>query len=208
MKWAILSTAPGSTLELATSLVDAGFEAWAPVETVTPVPRTVEPWEKPLRPRKLPASVTRPMLPSFVFANADRRNDLAALARSPALTYRVWDAEKRRMVTRGHPFFRLFHIGDHYPVLPDAALEVLRVRERCKGRKPRGKRSVTFNEGDAVKLIDGAGQGLRGIVRRMKGHLVVVSFPGSPFDWDIPAVALALDLDAPGSIHVGGTLSE
>ena len=104
-RWVILRTAATSTLRLAGSLGEAGFETWAPVETIR---------------RRLPRSakhevVSVPLLKSFVFARADRIDDLLALSHSPSLSHQAWDAHLRRMVTKGHPYFRLMPDADVEP---------------------------------------------------------------------------------------------
>jgi len=196
--WCILRTLPSRTLQLAISLADAGFEVWTPVESIKPAPPKRGPDERPSRPRKLPALVTRPLLPSFVFARADRLAELLALSRSPAQLYRVWDTEQRRMVVRGHPFFRLFHAGDDIPLVTDDQLAPL--RRIASRRKPRGKPRV-FSAGDQVKLIEGAFAGLTGTVQEMRGKFAKVLFPGSTQAFDFFPWVLIPVVDPAGEVH-------
>ncbi len=135
--WCILRVAPASTLRLASSLAEAGFEVWTPVETVQVMPKQIEPWEKPRPNRKGPETVTRAMLSTFVFARADRLTDLIELSRSPVLSHQVWESSLRRMVVKGHPFFTLFRSGDDFGRVPDKAL--VEIRRIASKRKPRGR---------------------------------------------------------------------
>src|SRR5688500_10204211 len=95
--WVILRCSGGSTLKLANSLTEAGYESWSPVETVN----------RRSREGSKPEPVRLPLMPSYVFAAADRQQELIELSRSPSLNYRIWDSELKRMVTKGHPYFRL-----------------------------------------------------------------------------------------------------
>lgn len=173
--WCILRVSAPSTIRLAKSLVEAGFDAWTPIETVKPVPHQPREGERRRPPRKLPETITRPLYQTFVFARADRLLDLIALAHSPSLTYQVWDSDKRRMVLKGHPYFTLFRYAGTYPTIPDAALDP--VRKIAARRKPRGK-PREFKPGDRVKLTEGAWAGLNGVVRRKAGKLLEVVFEG------------------------------
>lgn len=184
--WLVLRCASVSTLRLADSLVSAGFEAWTPREEVRKAVRGKFEW------------VVMPMLPTFVFATAARLGELMAMARSPAQTYQVWDNELRRMVTKGHPFFRLFHIGDEFSrardTVPDAELLPLRVIEGRRKRKPRGK-PRQWHPGDRVKLTEGAYEGLRGVIRSVHGKTAIVDF-GFKHEPMISTFVLLPDLDS------------
>jgi hypothetical protein len=181
--WAILRTAPSQTLRLAASLTDAGFEAWSPVETI----------QRRAREGAKPEDVTVPLTPSFVFVRADRLMDLIELSHSPSLNYRVWGPEQRRMVTRGHPCFRLFrHLGE-FALVRDSQLNPLRNIERKRKPKPVASEVPI---GARVRLIDAGFEGLWGTVHRsgksytrvlIDGWLVPVDFP----TWTLQAEACA-----------------
>jgi len=163
--WCILRMSAGSTLNVAKGLAEAGFEVWTPIE------RQV---------KRVRASRTRvehdvPMLPSFVFARDDRLLDLLAASKSPALTYQQWDAEQKRMVTKGVPFFRVFRYLEGYPRIADRHLDPLRQAEQR--RKPREKRK-RLAIGAEVKYPDAGFDGLIGKVEAMQGRYALVCFPG------------------------------
>lgn len=161
--WIILCCSRAKTLDLAASLTEAGLEAWAPVtreDARTGDQRTRE-------------EVAAPLMPSFVFARAPHLHTLLALSHSPSLQYRVWDPDQRKMVSKGHPSFRLFRGGNHRFV-PDYELDALRRLEK----KPRPKRvERTFSIGDRVRTDEGGFAGLVGRVTAIKGKQVAVAFP-------------------------------
>jgi transcription antitermination factor NusG len=194
-RWCILTCANCKTLDLVVSLNDAGFEAWSPVETVSIRARKGDKREE----------VRRPMMASFVFARADRLLDLLALSHSPTLNYQTWDAEKRRMVTRGHPFFRLFPGHSDPKFVPDDQLEPLR-RAEIKGR-PKGKR-LTFPKGALVRLTEGGFAGLNGIVEECRGDIAIVTIDDWAIPVQIPTWLLHPALDEQGSVQVSGSLRE
>lgn len=189
--WAILLPRPGNsagTLRLLDSMTEAGFEVWAPV-TQKPITGKAE-------------TERTAMLPGFVFARANRLVDLHDLAHSPVQIYRVWDSEKRRMVVKGHPRFRIFRNDDGYSLAPERELAHLRREERRK--KPRGQVRM-FSVGDRVKLTDGAYSGLRGEVVEVRSKReVVISFPGIGFvrDATVPMWILLDDSCAASPVHV------
>jgi transcription antitermination factor NusG len=172
-RWCILRCSGAKTLELAASLNDAGFEAWAPVETV--VRKT--PDRKKLFAFKS-ETIVQPIMPGYVFARLVHLAELLELARSPSLQYRIWDSNERRMVTKGHPAFRFMHnLDGGISCTPDGTLNSLRSIERK--RKPRGK-VVSVPVGTSVRLDDGTRAGLVGTVERVEGKFALVAFPGLP----------------------------
>lgn len=181
--WCILRCSNCKTLELARSLNDAGFEAWTPVETI----------ERRSRKGIKPDELRRPLIASFVFARADHMAGLLALSHSPALNYRVWDSGLRRMVTRGHPYFRVSSLH----LIPDAQLAGLRAVELK--RRPKGKPQA-FEVGAHVRVTDGGFEGLRGVVVECRGDYATVVLD----DWSIPAkiATWILALDENRAVHV------
>lgn len=172
--WCILRTAGSQTLPLARALRDAGFDAWAPISIR--IDR-----EGPARKR---VEVEQPMAPSYVFAAFNRVADLVQLSHSPNMTWQAWDAEQRRMVSRGVPHFTVFrHLGKHPPIA-DRDLEPLRRIERAS--KPKGSLRV-WTAGEAVRYSDAGFEGLAGTVVGLAGRYVVVSFPGLPVTVKIDA---------------------
>jgi hypothetical protein len=189
--WAILRCANCKTLELAASLNDAGFEAWSPVETVA----------RRSRAGARPEPVRLPLIASFVFASAAHLQHLLELSHSPVLNFRVWDPELRRMVTRGHPYFRIPNLR----TVPDVQLAGLRAAEAK--RRPKGKPKV-FATGALVRITEGGFEGMVGRVEECRGDYATVAFD----DWVIPAkVATWLlhpALDAGRQVHVSRRSSE
>jgi transcription antitermination factor NusG len=205
--WCILRTSPGQTLRLTDALGDAGFEVWTPTETM----RAAGAVGRDGRPRRNGKDefVIRPMLPSFVFAEADRLNELLYLARSPAQLYRVWDSEQRRMVERGHPRFSVFHVGNKVPLVSDQAMLPLRTIE-ARRRKPRGA-VPTWKTGDRVRLSEGSFAGLSGevtAIRGRKGKTVWVVFPGWPMSVEFSSWLLRPELDDSSAVNVDHSQSE
>jgi transcription antitermination factor NusG len=147
--WLILRCAGRSTLPLAESLSRGGFQVWTPSATqVRRVPR-----------KNFRHNVTLPMMPSFVFARADRLVDLLDMANA-------------RKVHR-HPSFTVFHYLDQIPLVADRDLEPLRMAE--KRAVPVAKRP-TFNRGQTVRVPTGAFEGLSGIVEKSDGKFTLVCF--------------------------------
>lgn len=194
-RWCILRTGSVSTLPLAKSLTDAGYEVWTPLE---------------IHERRSPKTrkreeVTAALMPSFVFARSLHLADLIDLSRSPTLNYQVWDKEQRRMVTKGHPVFRLFRSDGGYPTVSDRELQPLRIAEKRTAPKPAGK---VFNTGDRIKLTEGGFAGLSGIVERTQGAFALVAFPGFNIPVKIATWMLIADIDPSATIHVSNGLSE
>jgi transcription antitermination factor NusG len=186
--WCILRCSNCKTLELAASLNEVGFEAWAPVT------RDV----RHVGEKRSREEVAVPLMPGgYVFARADRLVDMLALSHSPSLLYRVWDSEEERMVTKGHPYFRVFRGGNHH-FIPDRELEPLRRLER----KPRPKREDrTFEIGQQVRTDDAGFEGLTGIVVEVRKKTVIVSFGKWSLEPELPTWALR-PLDEAIGVHV------
>jgi transcription antitermination factor NusG len=183
--WLILQCSASKTLDLAKSLTEAGYEAWAPI--------TRE--ERRSEDQRTREEVAVPLMPSFVFARACHLHPLLALVRSPSLQYRIWDSEQRKMVTRGHPRFRIFR-ADRF--IADRELDPLRRLEK----KPRPKRvERTFALGQRVRTDEAGFQGLTGTVVAIIGKKVSVAFPKWAIDVLFPTWALR-ELDAPAAVNV------
>lgn len=177
--WCILRTSAGRTLSVASALIEAGYEAWTPTETIV---------RRATRSRKR-VEEPSPITPSFVFVNRDRLTDLLTLSRSPSQTHLIWDSEQRKMVLRGIPHFSVFRFMGTYPAIADRDLEPLRRIER-QGKPKAALR--TFVAGDEVLYPDAGFEGLTGTVEGNRGRYVVVSFPGLPIQVKIDARHLRL----------------
>jgi transcription antitermination factor NusG len=193
--WLILRCSGMHTLRLAHSLRDAGMEAWTPAEEIRKIVHGKIAW------------VEVPMIPTFVFASSAHLGDLLRLTHTPAMTFRVWDADRQCMVEKGHPFFRLFRVGEDIRTVPARELEPLQRIEGRRKRKPRGIPRA-YHPGDRVRLTEGAYEGLRGVVIAIHGKQVEVDFPGSSLAFKVFPHVLIPDIDGSGAIHVSGRLPE
>lgn len=192
--WCILCTAPSRTLMLSASLAEAGFCVWAPAGPV--VVR-----EAMFRTRR---EIPTALVPGVVFAKVAHLSDLLALSHSPSLLYQVWDSEQCRMVTKGHPFFRVFRGGDHRPI-PDGELAWLRKAEH----RPAPKREQrTFVPGDRVRSSDGSFSGVTGTVVSVKGKMVRVAFPNWPLVPEFASWLLHPAIDEAPVVHVSNSQGE
>lgn len=193
--WIILRTAGHTTLRLAASLAEAGFETWTPVETVTLRARRGHKREE----------VPSPLMPGYAFAQAERKMELLALSHSPALIYQIWDSSQRRMVTKGYPHFTLFRpLGGHDEV-PEAQLANLR---RLDGlRRPKGPLRQ-WEQGDRIRLTDGAYAGLSGEVLRWFGEQTTIAIDGWALQPTVSTRLLHPELDEPASVQLSVRSSE
>ncbi|MEG3162282.1 hypothetical protein U1763_17405 [Sphingomonas sp. LB2R24] len=105
-----------------------------------------------------------PIMPTFVFARADRRDDLARLAALPFSE---------------HPGFSVFRYLGAIPTIGDAEIaEARRIEERGKRAAKMGQRQA-FTIGQPVKVKEGPGAGLSGeVVKDGDGKFVLVAFAG------------------------------
>jgi hypothetical protein len=190
--WLVLRTAPSRTLRLAQALKEADFAVWTPQEAqVRRLPR-----------QKAIGEVAVPLLGGFVFAPADRKNELLTMARSPALTYQTWDSEARRFVTRGYPFFTVVFQDGEAVGLRDRDLNGLReVEERLRALADKRREAARqkgpppkFDAGDIVR-VGGSFEGLDLVVAQANtGKLVKVTLPG----WTMAVDMSAWDLQILG----------
>jgi transcription antitermination factor NusG len=147
--WFILRTAGRSTLTLARTLNEDGFEAWTPTrEETIRVPRM-----------NVRRKIHLPMLPSFVFVRGKHLVDMLDLAKKP--------------LQSRHKGFSVFHYLDQIPMVSDLHLEPLRTKE--SEAVPRKSRP-SFQKGDPVRVAKGAFQGLFGRVERCKSGYALVIF--------------------------------
>jgi hypothetical protein len=188
--WAIVCPEAGSTLRLAASLNDAGFEAWTPVEMIVGRAR------KGAKPEPQP----EPLMAGFVFVRGDRLHEIIALSHAPSLIYRVWDSELRRMVVRGHPYFRMFRPNGEIRLIPDRQLGPLRETDWTSRAKASAR---ALEPGQRVRLLGGGFDGLRGAVRSSGRSRTKVLID----DWrevDVPTWSLELDEDGGSVVSAEG----
>lgn len=106
-RWCILRTSGSKTLDLAESLVAAGFDAWTPSATASRLFRRGATMVKGER--------TGPIMPTFVFARSHHMADLADIVANPA---------------NRHPGFSIFRFQDRYPLVGEASISGLRAAEQ------------------------------------------------------------------------------
>lgn len=151
LKWCILRTSPGRTLPLFRSLVEAGMDAWTPVEVL-----------KRRRPRsKITLEIDAPILPTFVFAPASHLQDLMRLAAAP---------------TGPHPAFSVFRHLDRVPLIEAGQIEGIRAEEQRGRRKAQQAQRRTFAPGQGVSVPEGPFAGMSGIVQEGDGKFALVAF--------------------------------
>lgn len=175
-QWCILRCAGRSTLKLAERLDAAGIPAWTPIETIKRRPPRSKVWERKLA----------PVLPTFVFAAADRLSQLIRLADDYSTRQRPpFIGDELGQTT---PDFSVFRHHDRFPLVDDRELSALRAAER-KGTPidtlPR------FNTGDRVTTDNESFQGLTGIVEKKRGKFILVAFPGFAMPVTISPLNLA-----------------
>lgn len=187
--WCILRTAGSSTLRLAASLTEAGFEAWTPVEIV-------KRWAG--RPRKL-VKQEKPAFSGYVFARTDRLLDLIELSHVHDLPHRSWSAARSQHLLVGRPDFQFLRHAGRLSMVPNAGLELLRREDRIERARESAPR---FSVGDNVRAVDGPCEGLTGTVEAARGgEFVMVLFHDTPMAWMIATWQLAL-------VHVSNTQPE
>lgn len=160
-RWIILTCAGRSTLRLAKTLAEDGFDVWAPAVThrVT-VPRM-----------NVKRDVTTALLPGFVFADHGHLLELLEIEHLPVNPRRgIGLAEP------AHADFSLFRIGERIPTIADASLDPLRRIERRRQRPSKAGRS--FKPGQGVKATSGIYTGMVGTVRRSNNRVTIVCFGG------------------------------
>jgi transcription antitermination factor NusG len=158
--WFILRTAGRSTLPLAASLAEDGFECWTPVRTQRiRIPRM-----------NIKREVKLPLLPSFIFARATHLHELLELAQMAEKPRR--DPHGGRSSRPAHRDFSVFHYLDRIPMIADRSLDPVRTKEREIVPK---KDAPRFDRGAKVRVGSGAFEGLKGKVERCAdGHALVI----------------------------------
>lgn len=157
-RWCILRTSGPSTMRLVVSLQDTGIDVWTPTEHIR---------------RRVPRAKTTehrivPMAPTYAFANAEHLAELQRIT---------------RMDVSPHPAFSIFrHYGETVFI---RHRELHRLRERQQNsylaslpaaanwqRKPRG---AAFDQGDTVKILQGAFTGFEAFVETSDGLTTTLS---------------------------------
>lgn len=158
--WIILRTAAPRTLRLAKSLEEAGFRVWTPRQTISRrVPRSKD---------KERREIETPIIPTFVFAEADQKDALRALVAQPL---------------HQHPIFSLMTFRGGVPEIKDSEVHGLRIEERrmqaAADERARRARVRTHARGKAVpigttiSLPTAAFTGMSGVVEESDGRFTV-----------------------------------
>ncbi len=157
--WCILRTSGRTTLRLAETLAEDGFDVWTPIEN-----RTIRVPRKNVR-----RPITLPLMPSYVFARAHHLVDLLQMA---AMGFKP----RRKANQPAHVDFTVMHYNDRIPVIGEAQLHSLRRLEHKL--KPKVKAARTFGQGVQVrvKIEGGSFAGMKGVVRRSDHGLTLVCF--------------------------------
>lgn len=170
--WFVIRTAGKSTMILAQTLTEDGFEAWTPIRTeIVRVPR--------LNVRR---EIKLPMLPSFVFVRSRHLTEMLNMARM--------EERPRRGQRPAHRSFSVFHYLDSIPLIADQHLEPLRAKERDAVPK---KARPGFAKNTLVRVGSGAFEGLKGRVERCKSGYALVIFNDWKRPVKIPTYLLAED---------------
>lgn len=173
--WIILRTKGRSTLSLAASLAEDGYEVWTPVQV-----KTVRIARANLR-----REVRLPLMASFVFARTRHLIDLLQLA-----DMAVKPRRGNGLRQPAHPDFSVFHHNDQIPLVHDRHLEPLREAEHR--RLPKSKLKP-YASGADVRITKGSFEGLSGVVESSDGKSckVWVSLFGRHHKVDISTFMLA-----------------
>jgi transcription antitermination factor NusG len=156
-EWCVLRTSGRSTMRLAQSLAEDGFETWTPIETRRiRIPRA-----------NVRRDIRLPLMPSYVFARSHHLVDLIQMANMPF-------KPRRSHGKPAHPDFSIMHHHETIPLIADDQLQALRQLEAK--RTPRKRAAQTFARGVEVriKIEGGSFAGMKGVVQRSDhGHSLV-----------------------------------
>ena len=156
--WIILRTAAPRTLRLADSLAEAGFSVWTPRQTISRrIPRSKD---------KERREVETPIIPTFVFADAEHKDALRTLAAQPL---------------HAHPPFSLMTHRGGVPEIKDGEVHGLRIEERRMQaaaddrarRARRNARGKAIPVGATIGLPTPAFQGITGVVEESDGRFTL-----------------------------------
>lgn len=147
--WCIIRMAASSTLSLFDSLTSAGFNVWTPIETK----------RRRANQARDRIDVRCPMMPTYIFAEAESLPNLLTIAMLPS---------------KDHRDFSVMRCNNRFPLIADACLSAVRLEERRVKPKPD---LPTFAPGTTVRLAEGGFAGMSGVVEATAGNFVLVAFP-------------------------------
>lgn len=187
-RWCILRTAGPRTLPLARSLAEAGFDVWTPRGWTQPAKRaSARPANRRTAAALAGEPVAVPIMPTFIFARADRLADLVRASRDAASE---------------HGAFSIFRYQGRYPLVSEADLSDLRAAEQKADIARRRKRTRRLVMGQRVTFDRGAFAGIEGVVEDQAGKFAIVAFAGG-FRMKIAAWREEFDDVEDGTAHVG-----
>ena len=154
MNWIILRCAAASTVPLARSLERQGYEGqiWCPKMNCS---------DRSGRSRSR-KQAEEPLLPTYVFAHADRLSDLMEEQRSPV---------------SNHAPFSVMTLHRRIALVRDRQLDALRLEEAKAAPK---QKAPSFPSGTLVRTTEGGFEGVDGFVVSSKGQWSFVEFEGMP----------------------------
>lgn len=146
--WIILRTSGRSTMRLAETLAEDGYEAWTPIETRNiRIPRA-----------NVRRTVKLPIMPSYVFARAAHLIDLIQLAA-------MKPKPRRQFPLPSHADFSVMHYHDRIPVIADHHLQSLRTIEAKRTPKQKAE-PLPKGISVRVKIEGGSYAGMKGKIER------------------------------------------
>lgn len=170
--WIVLRCAGRSTLGLAASLAEDGFEVWTPVETsVKRVPRM-----------NVRREVRLPIMRSYVFARAVHLVDLLQLAAMP-----VKPRRGAGLMKPAHADFSVWHAFGGIPMVRDKDMAKLRARE--VKLTPKKIAAYVLPQGAKARVNGGICSGLKGVVIRSKPTTTWIRF-GNSAPFELPTILL------------------
>lgn len=157
--WIILRTSGRSTMRLAETLTEDGYEAWTPVETRNiRIPRA-----------NVRRTVKLPIMPSYVFARSSHLIDLIQLS--------AMKPKARRVLNQpAHADFSVMHYHDRIPIIADHHLESLRSIEAKRTPRQKAERAFAPGLSVRVKTEGGSFAGMKGRVERSDFGSTLVCF--------------------------------
>lgn len=174
--WCILRTSGRTTLRLADTLAEDGFEVWTPAERKTVrIPRA-----------NIRRPVILPIMPSYVFARAVHLVDLLQMA--------TQSFKPRRAAGKpSHVDFSVMHYHDTIPLIADAQLERLRRLEMQLAVKSKSAHRLPDGVDVTVKIEGGSFAGMKGVVRKSTEGYTLVCF-SDRLEVKLPTLLLQQDV--------------
>jgi hypothetical protein len=173
--WCILRTAGRSTMTLAATLAEDGFDVWTPLETImVDVPRA-----------NVKRKVVRPIMKSYIFARAGHLVELINLSKM-----RVRPRRGPGLIQPAHVSFSVLVAFGRIPLVAERDLADLRKLEAR--RTPRKIAPYAFPRNKIVRVNDGIAQGKVGVVVSSTAAKTKILCKGDRHTIEIPTSLLEL----------------